>query len=89
MYALKKRKKSTPSVFKENGKWYHLTPHNAELMFFVNLPLLCLFIPHTTFAVVGVLENLNQSLAVMEHTLPHIFKGATKVKALIPWFIDA
>ena len=33
------------------------------------------------FPVVGVLENLNQSLAVMEDRLPHIFKGATKVRA--------
>ena len=31
------------------------------------------------YPVVGVLENLNQSLAVMEHKLPHVFKGATKV----------
>ncbi len=31
------------------------------------------------YPVVGVLENLNQTLAVMENKLPHVFKGATKV----------
>ncbi len=32
------------------------------------------------YPVVGVLERLNQSFTVMEHTMPHIFKGAAKVK---------
>lgn len=31
------------------------------------------------YPVVGVLENLNQSLTVMEHFMPQIFKGASKV----------
>ena len=35
------------------------------------------------YPVVGVLENLNQSLAVMEHKLPQIFRGASKVHQTI------
>jgi len=31
------------------------------------------------YPVVGVLENLNKSLSVMEKLLPNIFKGATQV----------
>jgi dermatan/chondrotin sulfate uronyl 2-O-sulfotransferase UST len=39
------------------------------------------------YPVVGVLENLNKSLAVMEKLLPNVFKGATQVLALNCHFI--
>jgi hypothetical protein len=34
------------------------------------------------FPVVGVLEDLNKTLSVLENRMPHIFKGAFKVCSL-------
>ena len=33
-----------------------------------------------SFPVVGVIENLNETLQVLEHRLPNVFKGALKVR---------
>ena len=35
-----------------------------------------------SFPVVGVIENLNQTLQVLEHRLPNVFKGAFKVRVI-------